>query len=247
MKTFFQIIFLLFSIGAVAQSQLEKANQHYTAGEYQEAAAAYEEILSGNQESAEIYYNLGNAYYKNGEITKAIINYERAKLLSPNDEDILFNLELANQHVVDAIDPLPRVFFVRWWDNLTDKYPADGWAKISIASFILMLLLAGFFLFSRSIGIRKVSFWTGVLILAISIFSFNFAARQKKRMTERNFAIITQPSVMVKSSPSESGTDLFLIHEGLKVGIKDSLGSWREIRLADGNQGWLPAGSMEKI
>jgi SH3-like domain-containing protein len=106
---------------------------------------------------------------------------------------------------------------------------------------------AGFFLFSRIISIKRLSFWTGILIVAISIFSFNFAARQKKRMTSHNFAIITQPSVMVKSSPSESGTDLFLIHEGLKVGIKDSLGTWMEIRLADGNQGWLPANSMEKI
>ena len=111
----------------------------------------------------------------------------------------------------------------------------------------VITILGGIFFFSQSTSIKRISFWGGVLVIAISIFSFNFAARQKIRMTEHNFAVITQPSVTVKSSPSESGTDLFLIHEGLKVRIQDSLGSWIEIRLADGNQGWLPANSLEKI
>ncbi|WP_299577256.1 tetratricopeptide repeat protein [uncultured Sunxiuqinia sp.] len=249
MKTIFQIIlFALFSANAVAQnSLLEKANEHYTKQEYQEAIDTYLEILNGDQESAEVHYNLGNAYYKTGQVTQAIISYERAKLLAPNDEDIQFNLDLANQHVVDAIDPLPQVFFVRWWHNIANKFSTDGWAKISVFSFVLFLLLAGIFFFTRTVAIKRLSFWFGILIVAISIFSFNFAARQKKRMTSHNFAIITQPSVTVKSSPSETGTDLFLIHEGLKVEIKDSLGSWREIRIADGNQGWLPENSIEKI
>lgn len=249
MKIIFQILIIsLWAISATAQnSLLEKANAHYSNQEYQEAIAAYQEILNSNQESAEVYYNLGNALYKNGQVTQAIIQYERAKLLAPNDEDVQFNLELANQHVVDAIDPLPQVFFVRWWHNLANKKSADGWAKISVGAFILLLILAGVFVFTRTVAVKRLSFWFGILILAISIFSFNFAARQKNRMTSHNFAIITQPSVTVKSSPSESGTDLFLIHEGLKVEIKDSLGSWREIRLADGNQGWLPVNSIEKI
>ncbi|MGQ7868778.1 tetratricopeptide repeat protein [Sunxiuqinia sp. sy24] len=249
MKTIFQIIVIsLFSLSTIAQnSLLEKSNDHYTKQEYEEAIAGYQEVLNGNQESAEVYYNLGNAYYKSGQVTQAIISYERAKLLAPNDEDIQFNLELANQHVVDAIDPLPQVFFLRWWHNIANKYSADGWAKISVISFILVLSLAGLFFFTRTIAVKRLSFWFGILIVAISIFSFNFAARQKKRMTSHNFAIITQPSVTVKSSPSESGTELFLIHEGLKVEIKDSLGGWREIRIADGNQGWLPENSIEKI
>ena len=249
MKTIFQIIFIsLFTLTAAAQdSLLVKANQHYTNQEYEKAIARYQEILNSDQESAEVYYNLGNAYYKNGQATKAIISYERAKLLAPNDEDIQFNLDLANQHVVDAIDPLPKVFFIRWWHSLANKFSADGWAKISVGAFILILILAGLFAFTQTVAVKRLSFWFGIIIVAISIFSFNFAARQKNRMTSHNFAIITQPSVTVKSSPSESGTDLFLIHEGLKVEIKDSLGSWREIRLADGNQGWLPLNSIEKI
>jgi tetratricopeptide (TPR) repeat protein len=242
------ILVLLISVSAYAQdSLLVKANQQYAAGEYEQAIAIYQEILNSNLESAEVYYNLGNAFYKTGRFTRSIINYERGRLLAPNDEDIQFNLELANQHVVDAIDPLPKLFFIRWWNNLSNKFTADGWAKISVIAFIFTLILAGLFFFSTSPGLKRMSFWFGILIAVISVFSFNFAARQEKRMTEHRFAVITQPSVTVKSSPSEGGTDLFLIHEGLKVEIKDSLGTWKEIRLADGNQGWLPDSSMEKI
>ena len=249
MKKFIQLIVLLtLSMSVFAQDALlDKANQHYIAGEYDDAIAGYNEILNSNKASAEVYYNLGNAYYKNNQFTQAILNYERAKLLAPNDEDIQFNLELANQHVVDAIDPLPQVFFIRWWNNITNKFSVDQWARISVVSFLLFLILAGFFFFTRNGLIKRISFWTGILIVVISIFSFNFAARHKKRITEHNFAIIVQPSVTVKSSPSESGTDLFLIHEGLKVEIRDNLAGWMEIRLSDGNQGWLPANSIERI
>lgn len=242
------IFFLLISFTAYSQdSLLVKANQYYADGSYAEAIELYRQILSGNMRSAEVYYNLGNALYKKGEFTQAIINYERAKLLAPNDEDIRFNLEIANQHVVDAIVPLPKVFFVRWWTTLSNKFSADGWAKINVVTFILTLIFAGFFFLSSSPGIKRATFWSGILVAAISIFSYNFAARQEKKMTEHRFAIITQASVTVKSSPSEGGTDLFLIHEGLKVEINDSLGTWKEIRLADGNQGWLPDSSLEKI
>lgn len=249
MKTLISIILILL-ISTYAYSQdtlLVKANQHYAGGNYEQAIEIYQQILNSRMESAEVYYNLGNAYYKTGQFTKSIISYERAKLLAPYDEDIQFNLEIANQHVVDAIEPLPQVFFIRWWSDLSNKFSADGWAKISVMTFILTLILAGLFFFTNSSGLKRTSFWVGILTLAVSVFSYNFAARQEKRMTEHRHAIITQPSVTVKSSPSEGGTNLFLIHEGLKVEIKDSLGTWKEIRLADGNQGWLPDSSLEKI
>ncbi len=249
MKTIFLILLALFiSVGSFAQNALmDKANQHYTSEEYKLAVESYEELLKTDVESAELYYNLGNSYYKTGQVTKAIINYERAKLLAPGDEDIQFNLELANQHVVDAIEPLPQVFFIRWWKNITNLTSVDNWAKISVVSFVLFLILAGIFAFTRTASVKRFTFWIGILILLVSIFSFNFAASQKKQLTQHEYAIIIQPSITVKSSPSETGTDIFVIHEGLKVQVKDSLGNWREIRLADGNQGWLPASSIEQI
>ncbi|MGE4586416.1 MAG: tetratricopeptide repeat protein [Mangrovibacterium sp.] len=250
MKRIYSIILLILGLTVNLHAQdslLVQANRNYAAGRYEQAVKQYLEILNSKIESAEVYYNLGNAWYKSGQYTRAIINYERARLLAPRDEDIRFNLELANQHVVDAIDPLPQVFFIRWWNKLANQHTADGWARISLSSFILALILAGFFFFSKSSGIKRLAFWLGIPGIVISVFSYNFAARQEKLLTGHRFAIITQPSVTVKSSPSEGGTDLFLIHEGLKIEIRDSLGSWKEIRLADGNQGWLPENSLEKI
>ncbi len=242
------LLALLISVSTFAQNALlEKANQHYTSEEYKLAIESYEELLNTDVESAELYYNLGNSFYKTGQVTKAILNFERAKLLAPSDEDIQFNLVLANQHVVDAIEPLPRVFFVRWWNSITNLTSVDNWAKISVISFVLFLILAGFFVFTRSVATKRFTFWIGILFILVAVFSFNFAASQKKQLTQHDYAIVTQPSITVKSSPSETGTDIFVIHEGLKVQVKDSLGVWREIRLADGNQGWLPANSIEQI
>ncbi len=246
-KSIYIVFFLLISLSSFAQTQLEQANQFYIDGEYDQAIETYQEILNGNMESAEVYYNLGNAYFKTGEFTQAILNYERAKLLAPNDDDIQFNLDLANQYTTDAITDIPEVFFVRWWKSIGNTYSTNTWSTVSIIAFILTLILAGLFFLSKTANIKRISFWTGVLILFISILTFNFAARQKKLMTAHNYAIITQPSVTVKSSPSETGTDLFLIHEGLKVEIKDNMGSWMEIQLSDGTQGWLPTNSLEEI
>ena len=247
-KVTYTIIALLFVFQINAQdSLLLKGNQNYTEQKYNEAIAAYEQLLTTGVESAELYFNLGNAYYKAGKITPAILNYERAKLLAPDDADVQFNLDLANQHVVDAIEALPQVFFIRWWNKLIKSKPTDSWATYSIISFIVFLLLLGLYVFSSNGSLRRLGFWLGILFLVGSIFTFTFANKQKNRLGNHNFAIITQPSVTVKSSPSESGTNIFLIHEGLKVQLVDQVGNWYEIRLADGNQGWLPSETMEKI
>lgn len=247
-KLKYTILALLFAYHLNAQnSLLEKGNQEYTDQKFNEAVATYEELLSTGVESSELYFNLGNAYYKAGKITPAILNYERAKRLAPNDPDIQFNLDLANQHVVDAIEELPQVFFVRWKNNLIQSKSADGWAMLSMISFFGFLLLLALFIFSSNASLKRLGFWLGMLVLIASVFTFVFANKQKNKQEQHNFAIITQPSATVKSSPSEGGTNIFLIHEGLKVQIIDKLGNWLEIKLADGNQGWLPAESMERI
>lgn len=247
----FVIAGILVSLASFAQNtpeQLwEKANSFYTAEEYQQAISTYEQILQQGEESAKLYFNLGNAYYKAGDINNAILNYERAKLLAPQDDDIRFNLELANQYVVTKIDELPQPFFQRWRNSIINLYPADSWSAISIASFILFFILLGLFLFSKSIPVKRISFWIGILVIIISALSFSFAAKQKKEMTKRNEAIVFCPRVTIKSSPAQSGTDLFLIYEGVKVQITDSLNTWKEIKLKDGNQGWLPDSCIVKI
>lgn len=255
MKLYFKIVIVLFvsfnTLILNAQdnnTQLwEKANAFYTTEDYQQAISNYEQILRTGQASAKLYFNLGNAYYKAGNMNQAILNFERAKVLAPNDENIDFNIRMANQFVVTSIEALPLPFFLRWRTSVVNMYPSDTWSYISIAAFVLFLMLIGLFIFSRIVTVRRISFLLGIFMVIFSGFTYSFASKQKKKILERNSAIVFCPRVTVKSSPSQTGTDLFLIYEGLKVDITDSVSTWKEIKLADGNQGWLPDSCIVKI
>ncbi len=248
-----RLIFILFILSAWMANAggekqlLEEANRHYTAQEYREAAEKYEQILASGKESAELYFNLGNACFKNGDHVKAILNYERAKMLAPQNEDIDFNLQIANQFVVDNLEQLPKPFFARWWSNLADNSSADGWAKISTWSFLIFLVFLGTYLFSRSTSLKKAAFFSAVGVLVLMLLSFSLAWHQYGSIRQRNAAIVQCPRVTIKSAPSPTGTDLFLIHEGLKVQITDSLDSWKEVELSDGNKGWLKDSCLVRI
>lgn len=226
---------------------LELANQHYMNQEFEKAIQLYEQVISSGLESAQLYYNLGNACFKTMDTPRAMLFYERAKLLAPHHEDIDFNIRVARQFIVDNIEELPQPFFVRWRTSVVNMAPADTWARISIAGFMAFLLLLGAFFFSALSWVKRLTFWCAILLVTLSAFSFSFANHQKKALVERNHGIIFSPRVAVKSSPSTTGTDLFLIHEGLKVQITDSLNSWKEIRIPDGNKGWLPDSCVVRI
>jgi len=225
----------------------EKANAAYLSQNYQEAVDGYEQILRTGHESAKLYFNLGNAHYKAGNINHAILYLERAKLLDPNNSDIDFNIAFVNQHVVTKLEPLPQPFFVKWRASVLNMHSTDTWAYISISAFILFLVLAGFFIFSKVVMVRRISFITGIVLLLFSVFTFSFAGKQKKKLSHRNGAIVFCPRVTVKSAPTATSTDLFLIYEGVKVEVTDSISTWREIKLADGNEGWLPDSCIVKI
>jgi tetratricopeptide (TPR) repeat protein len=241
------ISFLHISAQDTTQVLWERANAFFTTEEYQKAISAYEQILQSGKESAKLYFNLGNAYYKTGDINNAILNYERAKLITPQDPDINFNLNLANQYVVTEIEALPQPFYIRWRNSLINQFPADTWAGISIGAFIFFLGMLGLFIFSRSSFIKKISFWFGIMAIVVSGLSFSFAARQKEKINQRKHAIVFCPRVTVKSAPSETSTDLFLLYEGVKVELSDSINTWKEIRLSDGNVGWLPDSCIVRI
>jgi tetratricopeptide (TPR) repeat protein len=242
------ILAILFTVAVFAQADLiQKANEHYTKEEFKQAIDGYNQILMASIESSEVYFNLGNSYFKTKQYTLAILNYERAKLLAPDDEDIEFNLQVANQYVVDSIQELPGIFIVRWWNSLVNSQTTDTWAVFSIISFIFFLGMLGIYFFARSGEIKRISFWAGCLLIILTIFTWSFAAQQKSRLVNHSYAIVMQPTVTIKSSPTEKGTNLFIIHEGLKVKITDQIGDWIEIKLADGNKGWLQNESIEPI
>ena len=229
------------------ESTLKKAEEAYAKEDYTQAIELYESVLKSYGESAMVYYNLGNAYYKAGKVAPAILNYERALLLNPGDSDTRFNLQVARQKTVDKIEPIGEFFLTRWIGTVEDVYSADGWAKWGVASFVLFIGCLVLFFFSKWIRLKKIGFFAGICFLLISLVANLFADSQQDKLLHRADAIVFASTVTVKSSPDASGTDLFILHEGTKVTIKSTLGEWSEIQLEDGNVGWMPSKEIEQI
>ena len=226
---------------------IDSAKVYYTKGDYQKAVDTYNKVLNNGVESAELYYNIGNSYYKLKQVPNAILNYERAKKLAPNNQDIDFNLNIAQKFVVDKIEVIPEIFFVKWMKNIINLNSSNAWAIYSMISFVICIIFLLIFFFFNSVFIKKFSFYSSIILFVFSFISFSFSNTQKEKLLNHNEAIIFSPSVTVKSSPDQSGNELFLIHEGLKVTVTDSLGNWLEIQLSDGNKGWLEASDIVKI
>lgn len=219
----------------------------YIKNDFASAIQIYESLLQQG-EAPEIYYNLGNCYYKTDDIARAILNYERALLLSPGNADIRANLEIARSKTIDKVTPVPEIFFITWIKSLVNSQSSDAWARTGIVSFLLLLVSLAIFFFTQHIKWKKIGFSAAILFLIVTVLSNLFASQQKSYLTNRNDAIILSPSVTVRSTPSESGTSLFVLHEGRKVEIKDnSMREWKEIRLEDGKVGWVPSSSIEVI
>lgn len=235
---------------SVAPERLTKAmaDSAYIRSDFASAVATYKHILQEQGESADLYYNLGNSYYKMGQIAKAILNYERALLLNPGDTDIRFNLELARSKAVDKVTPTSQVFFVLWMNDLTHIQSEKAWANWGIVFFLLTLLMLSLYIFGKRIAFKKMGFFAAIVFLLLTVFANILASRQKEELLNRDQAIVIAPSVTVKSTPNESGTDLFIVHEGRKVQIKDNtMKEWKEIKLEDGHVGWVPASVIEVI
>lgn len=247
-KVMLFFIFQFFAFSLFAQEEaIKNAETAYAQENYAEAIEIYETLLTNYGESSQIYYNLGNAYYKNGEVARSILNYERALLLNPGDNDIRFNLQMAKMRSVDRIEPVDEFFLAKWFHALQDKGSTDSWAKLAIVCFILFIGCLLLFFFSRWLRLKKIGFYIGCILLVVIIFANIFAYNQKKELVNRTDAIVFSPTVTVKSSPDASGTDLFVLHEGTKVKIMSSIGEWNEIELEDGNKGWMPKKDMELI
>jgi len=226
-------------INVYAQDEdIKKAEMAYAEEQYTTAIEIYEALLKNYGASAELYYNLGNSYYKIGKIAHAILNYERALLIKPGDNDIRFNLELVRQQT-DRIEPLEEFFLKKWVRNVQNLIGVDSWATIGIGSFVLFICCLVLYFFSKWMYLKKVGFYFGILLFVTVILSNIFALNQKNELENRHGAIVFTPTVTAKSSPDNSGTDLFQLHEGTKVFIRTSLGDWNEIMLEDGNIGWV--------
>ena len=236
-----------FNIQANENFELIKAEEAYAASDYDKALEIYKSVLDKGYESADLYYNVANCFYRKGELAPSILNYERALRIDPSHEDAKHNLSLAESKTVDNIDTLGRVFLVDWWNSFSNLTSADSWAFISIVLFIITLVSLSVYIFVRKIWVRKLGFSVAVIALFFTIISFCSAYTRYNVETSKNQAIVFSQTVTIKSSPDNSGNNLFILHEGTKVNIKSRLGEWVEIITSDGNSGWLPANAIEVI
>ncbi len=245
MRKILIILVCCFAASLQAQSEYLLGNECYAAGSYSEAIEHYKTALQeGN--SAEVYYNLGNTYFKQGELAQSILAYERALRINPQYEDAIHNLRFAQSRIIDNIEDNSTFFLSQWSVFLRNLLHENTWMWLSIGLFMLFLVGAIGFAFLRTIGWRKAFFHTGWIALVFAIICFAFASSLHSRDRLQNEAIITQSIVNAKSSPDKSGTDLFVLHEGSKVEIRSTLSGWAEITIGN-HRGWVSLATLERI
>lgn len=243
------IIISTFSISA--QDVSEKATKAYKDDNFRDAVTLLEGEVKAQKEqgkvSPELYYNLGNAYFRLNEVPLAILNYERARLYNPGDRDINHNIEYAQTKIEDKILTADNFFLKIWFNGVRDLLPSDSWAILSIVLFILFVGSLFVFFFSAKLVLKKTGFYSGIVLLGLLLFTNIFAYSQKSNVENKDTAIIMAGSVPVVSSPTSNSKELFVLHAGTKVTITKVDGSWYEIEIANGSVGWIEKDKLEII
>lgn len=243
-------LLLLVSISAGASSAKDmwkSAQESYTQGRFEDALKTYNEIEKSGYVSWQLFYNLGNTYFKLKDNARAILYYERALKLNPAGEDIKSNLELVREFSIDKIDAVPEFIIYTWIKSLNYSFSSDTWSMMSIIFLLFIVLLILYYRYGHRRGFRKLAFLSSIFFALLLLFAISFAWSQKHSFNQRDAAIVINPVVSVKSTPDMSGKDLFILHEGAKVLIKEEVGQWRRIEIADGRQGWLSSLDAEII
>ena len=237
-----------YAAGDYVDSLFNAANAAYSEGLWEDAVAAYTAIENAGLESPALYCNLGNAHYKNGDVSMAILYYERALKLDPSYSDARYNAAVVSDFIQDRIEPVPEFILKTWVRDLCYALDSDTWAVTGIIFFAIMAAALLLFLLSGSLALRRTGFFTAIVFFLLTVMSVSFSFWQKADYMRKDGAVIMTPVVSVKSSPSaETSTDLFILHEGTKVTVLDEVGEWRNIELADGRQGWMKSEDMEII
>lgn len=244
--------FLLFSFGlimgqSIPTDLLNTANDAYQANQYKKAIEKYEALLKEGFSASTVHYNLGNAYYRNDQLGQAILNYERALIIDPGNEDVKHNLDVANSKLTDDIELVSEFFLYKWWHQLRSWMSSEGWSLLA-----LILLWAGvggfiLWLLAPTRMQKKRGFIAGGVLVLCSILPFSLATSRKSYEANSGQAIILQNEVVLRSAPDDASTAIITLHEGTKVGLLDSIGAWKKVRLQDGEIGWLGINSIEQI
>ena len=227
--------------------RFSEANNLYTAGDFSGAAALYRKLYEEGLRSDNLLYNAGNAYFKSGDVASAILFFERARLISPADEDINYNLQIARSRVSDRFEEVPPLFFVRWFDFVSLLTTTNRWAIIAVTLFILSLTAGIVFLTKSRAPGRLLTFWISVTAIILTLISVSLALRNNSLVNRNSKAVVMCSILTGKSAPGEGGSELFDIHAGTTVTVEETLGEYSEIRLPDGTKGWIKADCIEKI
>ena len=240
------VLLFLFQI-SFAQSAFEKANQLYKSGNFQEAIENYESLLITEKQSAEIYFNLGNCYYKLHQVAPAIYNFEKALLINPDDEVAKTNLEYAKKLKIDEIKEIPKVGFGKLLQDVTSKFSYDSWAWTSVfLAFVILLFFIGYY-FSKKAVVKR-TFFSGMFLLLIGILiTVSAGIFEKNRYYNDKPAIVFAEITLLKSEPKISGKTLFTLHEGTKVGVLESKAGWKKVQLSDETVGWIEDDAIREL
>ena len=244
---FFMTLTCLTALGASPDDLFSKANEAYMDGAYQQAIDHYEAILDLEMESAPLYYNLGNAYFQLELTGMARLNYERAKRLDPRNDAILHNIDLLREGIPLEVKALPHPRILQWRDSFTGLQRADGWAWTAIFMILALSVSLAMVFYMRSPAAKKLFLALAAFLLIGIIISFYAAGKQYQMAYKNQHAIVMESNVAARSAPGDNGQELFILMEGIKVEIKASVNNWSEIRLPDGNTGWLPDDAFEVI
>jgi tetratricopeptide (TPR) repeat protein len=250
MKKFISILLLLLNLAAFAQAPeklFSEANTFYKESNFERALGLYLAIEEQGFESSDLYYNLGNCYYKLNKVAPAIYYYEKALKLDPAHEDAAFNLAFAKRMTIDVIEELPKTFLQRFSANVIQKFTFDTWALIAVSASFLAVLFFLFYYFSYSSGKKLLYFNTAILAFFIMLVTVFFAFNNYDTVQKNRIAIIFAPKAEIKNAPTMSSEEVFELHEGTKVIILDELDNWKKIKIADGKVGWIDETELKEI
>ncbi|TDQ28426.1 tetratricopeptide repeat protein [Tenacibaculum caenipelagi] len=250
MRTIAILLFLFVSTITLAQSTSDlflKANDLYKEGKYEEAIRLYEQIEDENAISSELYYNLGNCYYKLNKVAPTIYNYERALKLNPLNEDAQNNLILAKRLTLDRIEALPKSIFQKFNHNYLQKFTYNTWAIITIVFSFIASVLFLLFYFSDASSKKRTYFTTSIISFLLLIISLVITYTQYNQSKNNIQAIIFVEEVSVNNEPTSNSSEVFTLHEGTKVNVLDSVDNWKKIKLVDGKVGWVPSENLKEL
>lgn len=247
MKQLLILVALLWSVVGVSRAAdpLAMADSAYNASNYTRTIQLYDSILASGQQSASLYYNLGNAYFKDNQIGRAVLNFRRALTLDPSMEDAHYNLEVASSRAIDRIEAVPEFFLVSFARSVRESMSANSWAGWAITWFLVAVAGGVVWLTMQVLSLRKVGFWVMVVSLILTMVGLWASWGSYARSAEGRWGVVVHTATSVVSAPNAEGKDLFVLHEGTMVDVLDHSGDWVEVRIANGEKGWARISAIE--